>query len=417
MATRRSNRFFDKWKKEGKDVGSREWVHKMHEAYESMSKEEKGGRTFEQFYFQEETPARETTTFRTDFQVEGDETGGEEKNRLLLDGEFRGIAAATDVVVDSHPPTVIKPGAFKETIVNDRDRIKILWQHNSDEPIGLPVHMEETDRGLEVVGQLSDTQTARDALELMRDGVVSELSIGWTPQKFEYEEIDEKVHRIVHKLELWEFSPVTWGANKGAKILEVNELPGLEEDAKSKVQTVIFSKRQWTKEKAASWLGGHKFKSSKVDETENTYRFRQFDPEKCKAGSFVSLTQNMPAGVTMVACDTDSATATNEEWLAAVAELELESLADPGSNSKDNSSDEGEETSLPSLVEKLADVVVAIGESEEPLEEGHLEALASASDVLRSMVERENAENEPPEVDLTAAEAVLAAAEAWTVSG
>lgn len=75
--------------------------------------------------------------------------------------------------------------------------------------------------------------------------------------------------------------------------------------AKAKVQSVIFSKEvgDWTAEKAKSWLDEHDMKSDKMDETEQSFRFRQFPPDRCKEGTIVTLTEDMPAGVSMVSCE------------------------------------------------------------------------------------------------------------------
>src|ERR1043165_8256366 len=47
----------------------------------------------------------------------------------------------------------------------------------------------------------------------------------------------------------------------------------------SKVQSVIFDKDHWTETEARKWLSDNDFKSSKMDDTENSLRFRQEDPE------------------------------------------------------------------------------------------------------------------------------------------
>lgn len=70
----------------------------------------------------------------------------------------------------------------------------------------------------------------------------------------------------------------------------------------SGAQTVIFSKRQWSVEDARAWLRKHGFRSDSVDTTANTHRFRQFNPEHCAEGSYLALTKNFPAGVTVVVC-------------------------------------------------------------------------------------------------------------------
>lgn len=46
----------------------------------------------------------------------------------------------------------------------------------------------------------------------------------------------------------------------------------------SRVQSVIFDKTQYNRNKAKSWLSDHGFKNGDIDEKENSYRFRQFDP-------------------------------------------------------------------------------------------------------------------------------------------
>lgn len=70
-----------------------------------------------------------------------------------------------------------------------------------------------------------------------------------------------------------------------------------------KAQTIIFNKEQWSPEKARSWLNDHDFRSDKMDETEQSYRFRQFDPSECQEGSFQTLTENFPEGISAVVCD------------------------------------------------------------------------------------------------------------------
>ena len=141
----------------------------------------------------------------------------------LGEGMFKGMASVFDTRIDTYVPTIIKHGAFKETLSKPRRTVRILWQHNDEEPIGTPIQMTETKDGLEVIGKLSDTQRGREALTLMRDGVITDLSIGFNATKFSFEEMDgdDDLVRIVQALDLWEFSPVTWGANPDAKITDV----------------------------------------------------------------------------------------------------------------------------------------------------------------------------------------------------
>lgn len=73
------------------------------------------------------------------------------------------------------------------------------------------------------------------------------------------------------------------------------------------IQTVVFSKENWTAERARSWLDEHDLRSDKLDENDDSLRFRQFAPERCEEGTSESLTEDMPEGVTMVACNVTQA--------------------------------------------------------------------------------------------------------------
>lgn len=67
------------------------------------------------------------------------------------------------------------------------------------------------------------------------------------------------------------------------------------------VQSVLCSKKKFsTAADAAAWCNEHDFHAGKVDETEDTYRFRQFDPGECQEGSF--RTTSLTDGVQAVVC-------------------------------------------------------------------------------------------------------------------
>ncbi|MFQ5930605.1 MAG: phage portal protein, partial [Acidobacteriota bacterium] len=73
-------------------------------------------------------------------------------------------------------------------------------------------------------------------------------------------------------------------------------------DKAREVQSVVFAKDNWSVSRARGWLRSHGFKAPQPDITPNTYRFRQFPPSQC-SGGFATLTENMPKGVSMVACE------------------------------------------------------------------------------------------------------------------
>jgi HK97 family phage portal protein len=70
--------------------------------------------------------------------------------------------------------------------------------------------------------------------------------------------------------------------------------------AKSRIQTVILSKDQFpTAAEAKAWLSAHEFKSA-LDETEGSFRARQFSPSRCQPDSYATIT--LTTGVKAAIC-------------------------------------------------------------------------------------------------------------------
>jgi HK97 family phage prohead protease len=67
-------------------------------------------------------------------------------------GRFAGYASVFGVV-DSQRDVVLR-GAFKHTLSGRAKEIKLLWQHQWEEPIGMVVKLFEDDKGLYVEGLL-----------------------------------------------------------------------------------------------------------------------------------------------------------------------------------------------------------------------------------------------------------------------
>src|SRR5512139_2975068 len=74
---------------------------------------------------------------------------------------------------------IIHPGAFTKTLAECGNKIKFLWQYDPTEPIGRLMEAREDHGGLYVKAIISDTVRGRDALALLRDGAISEMSIGY----------------------------------------------------------------------------------------------------------------------------------------------------------------------------------------------------------------------------------------------
>ena len=123
---------------------------------------------------------------------------------------------------------VIAKGAYQKTIQENGERVRYLWQHKMDKPIGKIKEMYEDDKGLMFVAEIPKTTLGNDALELMKAGIVTENSVGILPiqkqMKDDYREITE--------VKLYEISAVTLAANDQAKILDVKGRVDIENEFK-----------------------------------------------------------------------------------------------------------------------------------------------------------------------------------------
>ena len=129
--------------------------------------------------------------------------------------------------VDSHGD-IVMPSAFNKT-VNDwkncnpaRRRIKVLSQHNRWEPIGIPTDLKIDKVGLYTFSKISRTVEGEKTLILARDGVLTEMSIGYLTILESYNE-DKRANEL-NELRLMEYSPVTWGSNELTTIDNVKHM-------------------------------------------------------------------------------------------------------------------------------------------------------------------------------------------------
>ena len=87
--------------------------------------------------------------------------------------------------------------------------------------------MVEDSKGLYVEGKISKTRLGDEALELMRDGVVDRMSIGFSIPNGKSDWDDSMMVRRIKEVKLFEFSPVTFPANEAAVITSVKNLEGM----------------------------------------------------------------------------------------------------------------------------------------------------------------------------------------------
>lgn len=124
--------------------------------------------------------------------------------------------------IDAHKDIVLA-GAYKKTIQENKDRIKLLWQHDVFEPIGKPTHLQEDSKGLYFEAKISNTETGKKAITLIRDGVLNEMSIGYNVIKDDYD--TKRNARLLKEIQLFEISIVSFASNEKATI---NGIKGVE---------------------------------------------------------------------------------------------------------------------------------------------------------------------------------------------
>lgn len=114
--------------------------------------------------------------------------------------------------------------SFAPGSVNGAESALILWRH--DEPIGKVTAARDTEAGLELDGKLSATPRGLEAAELLRDGVITRMSIGFEPEDYTTDEDEDGGVTIrYHAVRAREFSLVPFPAYDSAAISSVRSTP------------------------------------------------------------------------------------------------------------------------------------------------------------------------------------------------
>jgi HK97 family phage prohead protease len=114
---------------------------------------------------------------------------------------------------------VVERGAYAASLrrlQEDGRRVKMLWQHDPAEPIGIWDEVREDARGLFVRGRLlRDVARAREAAALIEAGAIDGLSIGYRTLRATK---DGQGRRLLSEVELWEVSLVTFPMLPDARV-------------------------------------------------------------------------------------------------------------------------------------------------------------------------------------------------------
>lgn len=133
-----------------------------------------------------------------------------------VDGTFSGYASLfgkVDLARDA-----VAPGAFARSLKRRRpEGVRMLYQHDPNQPIGRWTEIREDARGLFVRGRLTPgVARSREVLALMRSGALDGLSIGFRTVRAT-KDAGTGVRRIL-EADLWEISVVTFPMLPEARI-------------------------------------------------------------------------------------------------------------------------------------------------------------------------------------------------------
>ena len=139
---------------------------------------------------------------------------------MELEHKFCGVSAdiqvADDLTIEGYASLFgkvdqggdrVEKGAFAASLASGRG-VKMLWQHDPAQPIGVWCELCEDNQGLWVKGRLLDgIARAREAAELIRAGAIDGLSVDYRTRRAVK---TDQGTRSLTELELWEVSLVTF---------------------------------------------------------------------------------------------------------------------------------------------------------------------------------------------------------------
>ncbi|WP_298494042.1 HK97 family phage prohead protease [uncultured Maritimibacter sp.] len=121
---------------------------------------------------------------------------------------------------------IVEAGAYAASLAEVARRgnqVKMLWQHDPAQPIGVWDEVREDKRGLFVKGRiLTDIAKGREAARLIEAGAIDGLSIGYRTVRATK---NDRGQRLLKELELWEVSLVTFPMLPSARIGAKGDMP------------------------------------------------------------------------------------------------------------------------------------------------------------------------------------------------
>ncbi|WP_315388733.1 HK97 family phage prohead protease [uncultured Stenotrophomonas sp.] len=134
-------------------------------------------------------------------------------------GNFEGYASVFNNI--DLGDDLILPGAFVKVKTTRTGRLRLALYHNLTQLIG-DAEFKQDGNGLLLKGKVNlNVSYARDAYELMKEGTLDEMSVGFNTLEDALETREGRRVRVIKRAELWEASVVPFGMNPEAQVLSV----------------------------------------------------------------------------------------------------------------------------------------------------------------------------------------------------
>lgn len=142
---------------------------------------------------------------------------------VTLDGDFEGYASLFNR--EDLGRDVVVPGAFRASLKQrGANGVKMLFQHDPNQPIGVWRRIYEDARGLFARGRImTELARGREVLAMMRSGAIDGLSIGFRTVNGARDR--RSGVRRLKEVDLWEISVVTYPMLPDARVSSVKADP------------------------------------------------------------------------------------------------------------------------------------------------------------------------------------------------
>lgn len=141
----------------------------------------------------------------------------------VKEGVISGYASLFGIVDQGNDK--VMAGAYTKSLAKAKEQsrnIKMLWQHDPSQPIGVWESVTEDEKGLKVTGRLLDeVAKGREAKALIEAGAMDGLSIGYQTRKATK---GNDGSRELRDLDLWEVSLVTFPMQMEAGVSDIKSV-------------------------------------------------------------------------------------------------------------------------------------------------------------------------------------------------